>query len=81
MKNLKRDNWTNDEVIKIIKGCKLVRNKNKGEEESKLVKDHNFGIDSALSNFYSFQADPKEFGALAYCPEEDMIYHIGDIPE
>jgi len=77
--NLKRDNWTTEEVMKILKGCKICDGE--GKATSKFCVDHNAAIDDAIDAFFDFTRPLDEMGAMAYCPEEDMIYHVGAIPD
>lgn len=76
-KNLKRDNWTTEEVMKIVEGCKIVQIEGKYSER---IEEYNMVIDNVINQFYDFQRPLDDFGAMAYCPEEDMIYHVGSIP-
>lgn len=78
-RTLKRTNFTTEEVIKILQGCKI--SDAKGDTSSKFCTDHNDAIDGAISTFYDYLRPADEFGAMAYCPEEDVTYHIGTIPE
>ena len=75
---LKRDNWTTEEVIKIIEGRKLYRpNGNLAEFQD----DHNAIVDDVVDAFRGFQTPQEQFGALAYDTETGFIVHIGEIPE
>ena len=76
MKNLKRDNWTNEEVIKLLELQKL-SSVNKAKDEYCLL--WNETIDSVKNAFYDFQREESDYAAMAYCPEDDMVYHIGPI--
>jgi hypothetical protein len=76
MKNLKRDNWTNEEVIKLLEGRKI---SGKGGVEDEYCKVWNEGIESAKEAFYDFQREESDYSAMAYNPEEDAVYHIGPI--
>jgi hypothetical protein len=74
--SLKRDNWTNEEIVDILKGCMLCDN----EHNQKFVDDYNEGIQHALEYFsYHFAIDPADFGAMSYDPKTKMIYHTGEI--
>ena len=77
-RTLKRTGWTTEEVIKILKGCKIADAN--GEATSQFCVDHNDAIDDAINTFYDYLRPADEFGAMAYCPEEDTTYHIGTIP-
>ena len=76
--NLKRDNWTNDEVIKILEGCKIhIEEKDRTEDHLAFLKAHNETIDQATYQFYDFKADPeKSYSAMAYDTDNGQIYVI-----
>ena len=78
-KRLKRTAWTNQEIINLIEGFK-----DADEIDGKLVVLNNATnqtLEMVQDTFYDFNRDCREMGAKAYCPEEDMIYHIGEKPE
>lgn len=72
---MKRNNWTNQEVIDIIQGCKLVN-----DEKPEIVSLVNSCIDNIIETFMDFERPSGEFGALARL-ESGEIVHIGKIPE
>jgi len=69
---MKRDNWTNDEVIDILEGLKLV-----GRDGKDLNGDWNTGLDVAAAQFWDFQKPVDEFAAMAYDPEKKEIVVVG----
>lgn len=71
MSVLKRNNWTNEEVIELLNGCKLY--KIGGDPDGV----HNHAIDGVIHQFYDFQRPDDESGAMAYHTEDKFIYHIG----
>jgi len=75
---LKRTNWTNDEVIDILEGCKIViEDKDRDDEHFYALEARNTGIDQAIYQFYDFKADPEEsFSAMAYDPLLKQIFVI-----
>jgi len=77
---LKRDLWTNDEVIDIIEGCmipiKMDDAKNWSQEEYDAAVDWNTSLETAVSNFYEFKASPDDWVAKAYDTETKQIYVI-----
>lgn len=77
---LKRDNWTTEEVIKLIQHWRLSPGDPGNEQQVKECDDHNYVIDSICCSFQDFLRPDEEMGAMAYCPEEDIVYHIGKIP-
>jgi len=77
---LKRTNWTNDEVIRILEGCKIcIDEKDRESEHLAYLKAHNEGVEQAIIQFYDFKADPEEsYSAKAYDPLLDQIFVISE---
>ena len=69
---MKRDNWTNEEVIDILEGMKIVSRD--GE-----IKDteSNFALDVAISQFWDFKRPVDQYAAMAYDPETKDIVVVG----
>ena len=78
-KNLKRNNWTNEEVIKILEGSKICL-VDGSLPKTGFASTYNEGIQHLIHTFEDFMRPAEEMGAMAYEPEEDMIYHIGKVP-
>ena len=78
MNTYKRSNWSTEEVIELIKGQKILRGDG---TECDYCKQHNGVIDDVVDYFYDFIRPLEEFGCLGKCNEDDVIYHIGGIPE
>ena len=64
---MKRDNWTNEEVIDILEGMKIA-----GRDT-----DHNMTLEIAICQFYDFKRAPDQYGAMAYDPNTKDIVVIG----
>jgi len=66
---LKRDNWTNDEVIDIIEGLmipmKMDEAKNWSQERYDNADNWNTCLQMAASQFYDFKASPDAWVAKA----------------
>jgi|GEM_PF-7075336 len=77
---LKRDNWTNDEVIKILEGRKIViGKKERSDKQLAYLKAYNDGIEQAIIQFYDFKADPEiSYSAMAYETNNKQIYVISE---
>jgi hypothetical protein len=75
---LKRNNWTNDEIIDILEGCKIcIEDKDKEEEYFSILKAHNDAIEQAIIRFWDFKADPEEsYSAMGYDPLLKQIFVI-----
>ena len=70
---LKRDNWTNEEVIKLIE---LSQIHDPGRESDK---SYNAGIRDAAEHFRTHYLCPeKDMSALAYDTETGREVHIGE---
>ena len=80
---LKRTNWTNDEVIKILEGRKIAIEMDDAKTWDQKRYDravtYNHGIDQAINQFWDFKADPKEsYSAMAYDTELERIFVISE---
>lgn len=73
-RTFQRTNWSNEQIIKFLRGQKLNETFNKHYS-------HNDAIDDLIDFFYDFERPETEFGAMGYCVEEDMVYHIGGLPD
>jgi len=66
---LKRDNWSNDEVIDIIEGLmipmKMDEAKNWSKERYDCTENWNTSLQMAASTFYDFKAKPDAWVAKA----------------
>jgi len=79
-KTIKRDNWTNEEVISIVRGLLIVPI---GNEDGEAILPYNGAIGAVIETFEDFKrdpSDPKEYSAMAYCPETDEVVHVGTMP-
>jgi hypothetical protein len=70
---MKRDGWTNQEVIDIIEGHIV-------SDKSTYAQEHNEGVSVCAEAFYDFTRPLEEFGAMGYDPENKQIVHIGALP-
>ena len=69
--NLKRDNWTNDEVIELLKGCEC-------PSLPVSLDDPNFSLLQAIYLFYDMRADPKKSaGAKALDMDTGRVVCVG----
>jgi hypothetical protein len=69
---MKRDNWTNDEVISILEGMKMI-NRN----GLILDTDWNVALDQAIGQFWDFKRPADQFAAMAYDPDTKEIVVVG----
>ena len=70
------DAWTNAEVFSLLESLRLKEN-----PDCTVTTRYNGVIDDVQAYFYDFMRPVEEFGAMGYCEEEDIIHHIGGIPE
>jgi len=77
---LKRTNWTNDEVINILEGCKIhIEDRHRKDKRFYTLEARNHGIEQAIIQFCDFKADPEEsFSAMAYETDNGQIYVISE---
>ena len=73
---MKRDNWTNDEVIDILKGMLLV-GRGGVELSDEEGGDWNTALTVAMSQFWDFKRDASKYAAMAYDPEKKEIVVVG----
>lgn len=78
MTTLKRDNWTNEEVIKILEQCKIyIGDKERSDAHLEYLERHNAGIEQAIIQFLEFKTDPESGEtAMAYDTEKNQIFVI-----
>lgn len=63
---MKRDHWTNDEVIFFLEGF---RREGFG--------DWNNSLELAINQFFDFQRPAEDYAVMAYIPETQEIVGIG----
>lgn len=77
---LKRNNWTNDEVIDILEGLmipiKMDDCKNWSKEEYDSAVAWNQPLQTAVSQFWDFKADPNDRVAQALDTDTNQIVVI-----
>ena len=69
-----QESWTNEEIFKYLDGLML-----KGDLD--YFKEYNWAVSDVRCFFQDFTIPVEEFGAMGYYAEEDVVYHIGAIPE
>ena len=69
---MKRDNWTNEEVIDILEGMKMV-----GKDGVLRDTEGNFALDYAISQFWDFKRPVDQYAAMAYDPDTKDIVVVG----
>jgi hypothetical protein len=69
---MKRDNWTNEEVIDILEGLKQI-----GKDGFPKETDWNIALYMAIDQFWDFKRPADQFAAMAYDPETKEIVVVG----
>lgn len=70
---LKRDNWTNEEVVGILEGRKLT---DRSEDRA----GHDDGVEDCIDVFREFSIPEEEMGAMAYDTATKFLVHVGTVP-
>lgn len=90
---LKRDNWTTQELVDLLRARKLpedvitaISGTHNGQPERaalerKLCEEYNLAIDGLLDEFEACLYPPDVMGAFAYDTEHKEFVHIGQYPE
>ena len=80
MQKLKRNNWSNDEIVHLVNLMKV-----KANEASILyyesIESYNEAIDDIMSLFLEFEQPVTVWGAMSYGLEDKGIVHSGGVPE
>ena len=71
MKEHKRNNWTNQEVIEFVRGLML-------DQKDSCLFSYNEGLERVIETFYDFDRPTGEWGCMAYDPELKEIVSIGN---
>lgn len=69
---MKRDNWTNEEVIDILEGLKAT-----GRDGLLVDTDWNNALDCAVGQFWDFKRPGDQYAAMAYNPDTKEIVVVG----
>jgi len=69
---LKRDNWTNEEVIDILEGMKMI-----DKDETPRITYWNMALEIAVSQFWDFKRPADQFAAMAYDTDTKEIVVVG----
>ena len=73
MDNIKRNNWTNDEIIEII----TVELSKAPDDKSKTPYDE--ALEDVIEVFAQFNIPLDQSGAMGYIAEERQVVHVGPI--
>lgn len=68
---MKRDNWTNEEVIAILEGMKIVGQYGLPRDAA------NNALEHAISQFWDFKRSADQYAAMAYDPDTKEIVVVG----
>jgi hypothetical protein len=80
MQKLKRNNWSNDEIVHLVNQMKTA-----ASEAAKFyyqsVESYNEALNDVITLFLEFEQPVTEWGALAYGLEDKSVVHTGGVPE
>ena len=74
---MKRDNWTNEEVIDILEGMKMVVVDKTDGLFRDAKSEWNTALDNAISQFWDFKRPVDQYAAMAYEPDTKEIVVVG----
>jgi hypothetical protein len=75
---LKRDNWTNEEVIRILENQKMIIDADKLSDQAfKFVKNWNNAINQCVFMFRNFSKPVIKHMAMAYDIDDKKIFFVG----
>jgi hypothetical protein len=78
MQKLKRNNWSNDEIIHLVNDMQV------GETAKNYyasIESYNEALRDVMEMFAEFGQPVTEWGALSYGLEDKCIVHTGGVPE
>ena len=90
---LKRDNWTTQELVDLLRARKLPEdvitaisgthngNRERAALERRLCEEYNLAIDGLVEDFEACLYPEDIMGAFAYDTERKEFVHIGQFPE
>ena len=80
MQKLKRNNWSNDEVVHLVSQMKTA-----ASEAAKFyyqsVESYNEALNDVITLFLEFEQPVTQWGALSYGLEDKSVVHTGGVPE
>lgn len=80
MQKLKRNKWSNDEIVHLVNQMKVQVNvASTSYYES--IESYNEALNDVMSLFLEFEQPVTEWGALSYGLEDKSIVHTGGVPE
>lgn len=80
MQKLKRNKWSNDEIVHLVNQMKVQVNEvSTSYYES--IESYNEALNDVMSLFLEFEQPVTEWGALSYGLRDKGIVHTGGVPE
>ena len=80
MQKLKRNNWSNDEIVHLVSQMKTSIN-----EATALyyesVESYNEALNDVMTLFLDFEQPVTQWGALSYGLDDKFVVHTGGVPE
>lgn len=78
MQKLKRNNWSNDEIVHLVNDMKVNET---AKNYYTSIESYNAAINDVMSLFLEFEQPVTEWGALSYGLEDKSVVHTGGVPE
>jgi hypothetical protein len=80
MQKLKRNNWSNDEIVYLVNQMKTAASE-AAKFYYKSVESYNEALNDVITLFLEFEQPVTEWGALSYGLEDKSVVHTGGVPE
>ena len=80
MQKLKRNNWSNDEIVHLVSQMKVSASE-AANSYYESIESYNEALNDVMTLFLDFEQPVTEWGALAYGLEDKFIVHTGGVPE
>ena len=78
MQKLKRNNWSNDEIVHLVNDMKVNET---ARNFYTSIESYNAAINDVLTMFLELDQPVTEWGALAYGLDDKGLVHTGGVPE
>lgn len=78
MQKLKRNNWSNDEIIHMV--SQMTQNET-ARYFYKSIESYNAAINDVITLFAELNMPATQWGALAYGLDDKCLVHTGGVPE
>jgi hypothetical protein len=80
MQKLKRNNWSNDEIVYLVNQMKTAESE-AANFYYQSIESYNDALNDVMTLFLEFEQPVTELGALSYGLEDKSVVHTGGVPE